>query len=178
MAILSFLNGKWGVLKKNLNCYCYLQLSYFSKSNSRWLHHNSDYLDPKEQLWWQQASSGSVKAWGTERQGAQCKRVAAESTWAGRGLESRKGAQPLTVWLFSMNCTALSFTSFLTLLYVRTKEEGQGKSDAKLRISAAEWALSRWERFLPLLWIPCLDSLFVLTIWIWHCQMGGKGILF
>lgn len=31
----------------------------------------------------------------------------------------------LTVWLFSMNCTALSFTSFLTLLYVQTGSQGE-----------------------------------------------------
>lgn len=33
----------------------------------------------------------------------------------------------LTVWLFSMNWTALSFTSFLTLLYV-SKPELRGKN--------------------------------------------------
>ena len=57
----------------------------------------------------------------------------AESMWEGRWLESRtrKGAQPLTVWLFSMNCTALSFTSFLTLLYVRRKRVKESVMQSK-----------------------------------------------
>lgn len=38
----------------------------------------------------------------------------------------------LTVWLFNMNWTALSFTSFLTLLYV-SKPELRGKTAAFAR---------------------------------------------
>lgn len=38
----------------------------------------------------------------------------------------------LTVWLFNMNWTALSFTSFLTLLYV-SKPELRGKTAALAR---------------------------------------------
>lgn len=38
----------------------------------------------------------------------------------------------LTVWLFNMNWTALSFTSFLTLLYV-SKPELRGKQNGSIR---------------------------------------------
>ena len=35
-----------------------------------------------------------------------------------------EGGELLTVWLFSMNWTAVSFTSFLTLLYVQGGRQG------------------------------------------------------
>ena len=38
------------------------------------------------------------------------------------GSEVQRAGEALTVWLFNMNWTALSFTSFLTLLYVHWHE--------------------------------------------------------
>lgn len=57
-------------------------------------------------------------------------RMLRECVQGGGRAEPGGGAPTLTVWLFSMNCTALSFTSFRTLLYVKTKEGGQGKCEA------------------------------------------------
>lgn len=106
-------------------------------NDSTWLRHNSDHPDPLgaalmtgSVIWQYDGSQGTVFGCSSTMDLNLTFFACWESVWVARQEKQEELLKPLTVWLFSMNCTALSFTSFLTLLYVKAKEGGQGKRGA------------------------------------------------